>query len=154
MNLPLTELVELHLIRHGKPESNALPSNQYRNPANTATMKGIRMHLKAADIKIQAWWVYSRIRDMELGYPDVSPMFKEVKSSRQWETTDDLVAGWERAGLMEKVDELMESLDGAYRAAIAAEMRNREDGMVWRTGTPYQDALEAVDMLLRDAGLL
>ena len=147
-DLPLAELLELYAIREGKEPSRALPKNQYGNPERQTRMKGARMHLISALGKLKAWWIYTRLRDRDQGYPSVAPYCKESKSSRQWETTEELIDGWCHNDEMERIDTLIDSMDGVHKAAIVAEMRNQEAARVWRTNGTFERALEEIASLL------
>lgn len=155
-DITLAELLDLHARRIGKEPSRALPSIKYKNPERHAKAKGVRMELKAADSKLQAWWVYTRLRDSSHGYPKEAPYCREAVSSRQWESTSEIADAWRHSVEMEQVDEIINSPAlSLYRAAICSQMRNYESGaQVWRSSGSYADALDIVDRLLRDAGLL
>lgn len=142
------EYLALLAARVGKEPSKALPKPKYNDPANQNIQKGLKMHLKAADGKVQEWWIYTRSRDSSHGYPKEAPYCRESVSSRQWDSTSDIADSWAHSAEMEMVDELIDTMDGVHKAAITAEMRNRESGRVWRVTGKYEDAVEALAILL------
>lgn len=100
-----------------------------------------------------------------VGGINTSPMFREVKNGRQWDTVDEIIDSDIENSRMEALDAIIMALCDVYRTSLQIQARNLHTGRsVWtsaRLPTDIEqraqilaDARFALTARLRDAGIL
>jgi len=100
-----------------------------------------------------------------VGGINTSPMFRECKNGRQWDTVDEIIDSDIENSRMEALDHIIMALCDIYRTSLQIQARNLHTGRsVWTsarlpTGIEERavilmDARTALMMKLRDAGIL
>jgi hypothetical protein len=92
-----------------------------------------------------------------IGYGNAAPECRYAKSSRQWDTTEDIHDELVERLTMEAVDRCLDKAGGESRQVIACEMKNREaKASVWRPTTTrtYTEAVAAIIPFMRKECLL
>ena len=96
---------------------------------------------------------------------NTSPMFRECKGGRAWDTLDEIIDSDLENSRMEAVDHIIMSMCAVYRTALGVQARNLHTGRsVWSSARLPQDmaerqqilaeARQALTMKLRDGGIL
>jgi len=96
---------------------------------------------------------------------NTSPMFREAKNGRQWDTLDEIMDGDIENSRMAAVDHIIMALCDIYRTALQIQARNLHTGRsVWSSARLPQDmaerqqiladARQALTVKLRDGGML
>ena len=94
-----------------------------------------------------------------------SPMFKQCKGGRQWDTLDEIIDSDLENSRLEAVDHIIMGLCDVYRTSLQIQARNLHTGRsVWTSARLPQgiearaqilaDARQALTVKLRDAGIL
>ncbi len=94
-----------------------------------------------------------------------SPMFRNCKHGRQWDTVDEIISSDLEHSQMEAVDSIIMALCEVYRTALQLQARNLCTGRtVWTSPRLPQDMVKrseiladargSLSMKLRDAGIL
>lgn len=92
-----------------------------------------------------------------IGYGNCAPECRQAKTSRQWDSTEDIHDEVVERLTMEAVDACMYKIEPEDRQVIGCEMRNREAKVsVWRPTTKrtYTEAVAAMIPVMRKSGLL
>lgn len=100
-----------------------------------------------------------------VGGINTSPMFREVKTGRQWDTVDEIIDSDIEHSRMEALDHIIMALCDVYRTSLQIQAMNLYTGRsVWssaRLPTDAEaraqilaDARTALILRLRDAGIL
>ncbi len=108
------------------------------------------------ELLLVEWYDWSRGYRPDLDSPGCSPACRNSKSSRQWDSTADILR--EECGQMEMeaVQESYEAIHFHYQSAIGVEMRNRiSRAKVWRSpfDKTYEEAIEKIMPEMRKRGL-
>lgn len=110
-----------------------------------------------ADALLWEWYLYSKSWRPPLGMPGCDPACRQAKTSRQYDTTTEIVEDVCRRIEMESVEWCHDELNGVHRNAIGIEMKNREvKAKVWRSpvGAKYEEAIVAIIPFMRKKNLL
>ena len=94
-----------------------------------------------------------------------SPMFREVKMGRQWDTVDEIISSDLVHSQMEAIDHIVMAMCEVYRTSLQFQARNLYTGKyVWTSprlptdpkerAVILADARQALGAKLRDAGIL
>lgn len=100
-----------------------------------------------------------------IGGINSSPMFRECKNGRQWDTVDEIINGELESSQMEAVDHIIMALCDVYRTALQIQAMNLCTGRsVWTSARLPEDPEKRVLILidartalaskLRDVGIL
>jgi hypothetical protein len=100
-----------------------------------------------------------------VGGINTSPMFRECKNGRQWDTVDEIIGGDIENSQMEALDHLIMALKDVYRTALQIQARNLHTGKsVWSSARLPADAGQraliliearlALTKKLQEAGIL
>lgn len=93
------------------------------------------------------WYDWSRGYRPSLGAPGCSPACRDSRSSRQWDTTCEIVRDLADVMEMAAVQAAYDAIHFHFQAAIGVEMRNKiSRAKVWRSPFPetYTEALEKI----------
>jgi hypothetical protein len=110
-----------------------------------------------ADALLMEHYFWQKSWREKLGYGNAAPECRQSRSSRQWDSTAEIVDEAVTHLEMEAVDWCMDEIGGEYRQAIGVEMRNREAKVsVWRPTTKrtYTEAVAIIIPLMRRKNLL
>lgn len=103
------------------------------------------------------WYLYSKSWKPALGYPGADPACRQSVSSKQHDTTTEIVEETCDRITIQRTDECVNELDGKYQNAIGCEMRNREVGAkVWhpKMGATYRESVEKIIPFMKKKNLL
>lgn len=100
-----------------------------------------------------------------VGGINTSPMFREVKTGRQWDTVDEIIDSDIEHSRMDALDHIIMQLCDVYRTALQIQARNLHTGTsVWSSArlpadekdraVILVDARSALLSRLRDAGVM
>ena len=100
-----------------------------------------------------------------VGGINTSPMFREVKTGRQWDTVDDIIDSDIEHSRMDALDHIIMGLMPTHRTAIQIQARNLHTGRsVWTSARLPSDLEQRLRVLaearaallgkLRDAGVM
>lgn len=109
-----------------------------------------------ADSLLMEWHAWSRSWRPDLGVPGCAPECRGAASSRQWDSTTEIVDEACQKAEMDAVQWCYDALEFPYQNAIAIEMKNREvRAQVWqsRMGKSFDEALDAIMPIMRKKGL-
>jgi hypothetical protein len=109
-----------------------------------------------ADQLLMEWHAWTAGWRPDLGVPGCAPECRQATSSRQWDSTSDIVGESCRKTEMDAVQFCYDALEFAYQNAIAVEMKNREvKAKVWRSkmGKTFDEAMDAIMPVMRRKGL-
>jgi hypothetical protein len=83
-----------------------------------------------------------------VGGINTSPMFREVKSGRQWDTVDEIISSDLVHSQMEALDSIIMQLRDVYRTSLQLQARNLHTGYaVWTSARLPADPLERATIL-------
>lgn len=105
-----------------------------------------------ADQLLMEWHAWTSGWRPDLGVPGCAPECRGAKSSRQWDSTSEIVDESCHKVEMEAVQFCFESIPFSFQNAIAIEMKNREVKLkVWRSmmGKTYEEALAVIVPIMR-----
>ena len=89
-----------------------------------------------------------------VGGINTSPMFRETKAGRQWDTVDQIIDQDIEHSRMEAIDHLVMSLDAMHRTALQIQARNLYTGRsVWNSARLPADVAER-SLILTSARML
>lgn len=112
---------------------------------------------EVADSLLWDWYLYSKTWRPHLGYPGCDPACRQSVSSKQYDSTTEIVEETCDRLTIQKTDECVNELEGKYHNAIGCEMKNKEVGFkVWRPqmGATYFEAVEKIIPFMRKRNLL
>lgn len=79
---------------------------------------------------------------------NTSPMFREVKAGRQWDTVDEIISSDLVHSQMEALDSIIMQLRDVYRTSLQLQARNLHTGYaVWTSALLPADPLERAVIL-------
>jgi len=129
--------------------------------------KGVRMMNDSYEIlnSLMCDWHRWAMGYQHVGGINTSPMFREVKNGRQWDTIDEIIDGDIENSRMEAIDHIIMGLCDVFRTSLQIQARNLYTGRsVWSSARLPQDMGERQQILadarmalsakLRDAGIL
>jgi hypothetical protein len=110
-----------------------------------------------ADALLTEHYYWQKSYREKLGYGNAAPECRQSRSSRQWDSTAEIVDEAVAHLEMEAVDWCMDAATPECRQAIGKEMRNREAGAkVWRSPSPmtYSEALDMIVPMMKKKDLI
>lgn len=113
-------------------------------------------HRELAELLLTEWYDWSRGYRPSLDVPGCAPACRDARSSRQWDTTTDILADTSDRLTMEAVQFCYDSIHFHFQNAIGVEMRNRLAGArVWRSpfDKTFEQAIEQITPHMRKRGL-
>jgi hypothetical protein len=127
-----------------------------RGIGGTIDMRGDTDRAQTQQLLIE-WYDWSKKLRMRLGYMPVSCGCLESPSSRQWDSTQEIVDELYQHETMEAIDWCVNELPSPMQNAIGVEMRNLEVGRQVRRpvmGGNYHDAISQIIPLMHKKCLI
>ncbi|MET2526906.1 hypothetical protein [Ralstonia pseudosolanacearum] len=114
----------------------------------------------ALDDLLYDWANWERTYSATCGFSAVDKTCAAARSSRQWQTTDEILDAGIFAWQMGQVEASVDELSGAHQLAIRVEMMNRQGPQVWRNPRApvrqhvvYAEAKAAIRPILERRGV-
>ncbi|MCK4125457.1 MULTISPECIES: hypothetical protein [Ralstonia solanacearum species complex] len=114
----------------------------------------------ALDDLLYDWACWERMYSATRGFSAVDKTCAAARSSRQWQTTDEILDAGVFAWQMEQVEACVDELGSSHQLAIRVEMMNRQGPAVWRNPRApvrqqavYAEAKAAIRPILERRGV-
>lgn len=102
-----------------------------------------------------AWHCYCRGYKWVIGYKSTAAGFSNVISSRQWESTHDVLDKYVDSTRLQTVDFHISGMEPDYRTSLQIQARNLATGAnVWTSARLPKDDLARIELLCKARALL